>query len=221
MTDTVDPGKRKSPPCSPPAGLDEAQEARHTVGMTALLKTPDPISVEEYLEGELLSDVRHEYFDGRVRAMAGTSVRHNVAAGWFYRKLATALEGGPCHVFMSDVKVRLKFLNADLFYYPDVMVACDPADRHPLYREKPKFWLEVMSADENKDRVEKFLTSRRIDSMEEYVIVSCDPDKPEVAAFRRAEGWEPGETVSSGPITFSSVGVTVSVDELYASLRGL
>jgi len=58
---------------------------------------------------------------------------------------------------------------------------------------------------------EKLLTSRRIDSMEEYVIVSCDPEKPEVAAFRRAEGWEPGETVQSGEIAFSSIGVTVSV----------
>jgi Uma2 family endonuclease len=189
--------------------------------MTAVLRTPDPISVEEYLEGELVSEVRHEYFDGRVRAMAGATARHNVAALFFASRIGQALEGGPCRVFMADVKVRLKFLSADLFYYPDVMVACDPADRHPLYREKPKFWLEVMSADENKDRVEKFLTSRRIDSMEEYVIVSCDPEKPEVAAFRRAEGWEPGETVHSGQITFSSIGVTVSVDELYANLRGV
>jgi len=191
------------------------------IGMSAVLRTPERISVEEYLEGEPLSDIRHEYYDGRVRSMAGGSVRHNVAAGWLYWKIAEKLQGGPCRVFMADVKVRLKFLSADMFYYPDVMVACEPGDNHPLYREKPKFWLEVMSADENKDRVEKFLTSRRIDSMEEYVIVSCDPEKPEVAAFRRAEGWEPGETVQAGEITFSSIGVTVSVDELYASLRGL
>jgi Uma2 family endonuclease len=189
--------------------------------MSAGLRVPEPISVEEYLEGETISEVRHEYYDGRVRPMAGTSVRHNVAALFFATRIGRALEGGPCRVFMSEVKVRLKFLSADLFYYPDVMVACDPADRHPLYREKPKFWLEVMSADENKDRVEKFLASRRIDSLEEYVIVSSDPEKPEVAAFRRAEGWEPGETVHSGEITFPSIGVTLSVDELYASLIGL
>lgn len=122
---------------------------------------------------------------------------------------------------MADVKVRLEFLAADLFYYPDVMVAYDPGDKHPYYREKPKFWLEVMSADENKDRVEKFLASRRIASLEEYVIVSCDPDKPEVGGFRRSEGWEPGQTVRGGEVTFASIGVTVSVDALYAALRAV
>lgn len=185
------------------------------------MRIPDRISVEEYLEGELLSDVKHEYFDGQVRAMAGASARHNVAAGWFYRKIAEKLESGPCQVFMADVKVRLKFLSSDLFYYPDVMVACEPGDKHPYYREQPKFWLEVMSGDENKDRVEKYLASQRIASLEEYVIVSCDPEKPEVGAFRRFEGWEPGETVRAGEITFASIGVTVSVDELYANLRGV
>lgn len=187
--------------------------------MSAVLRFPALISVEEYLEGEMLSDVKHEYFDGRVRAMAGASTRHNAAAGWFYRKITEKLEGGPCRVFMADVKVRLKFLSSDLFYYPDVMVACDPADKHPYYREKPKFWLEVMSGDENKDRVEKFLASQRIAAMEEYVIVSCDPEKPEVGVFRRAEGWEPGQTFRTGEVTFASIGVTVSVDELYANLR--
>ena len=189
--------------------------------MSLAEKISEYITVEEYLEGELLSDVKHEYFDGRVYAMAGASDRHNIAAGFFYRKIADKLEGGPCQVFISDMKVKLNFLGSNLFYYPDVVVACEPDDRNRNYREKPKFWLEVMSGDENKDRVEKFLASRRLASLEEYVIVSCDPENPEVGVFRRSEDWEPGETVRGGSITFQSIGVTVSIDELYAKLRAV
>jgi Uma2 family endonuclease len=184
----------------------------------AAVRVPDFISVEGYLEGELRSDVRHEYYDGRVYAMAGASARHNVAVLYFASRIAAALEDGPCQAFVTDMKVRLSLRNADLFYYPDVFVACDPEDRHPYYREKPKFWLEVMSGDENKDRVEKFLASQRIASLEEFVLVSADPDKPEVSVARRADGWE-GEILSGGEVTFRSLGVTVPVDALYEKLR--
>jgi len=182
---------------------------------------PHFITVAEYLEGELLSEVRHEYFDGQVQAMAGGSDRHDVACLYFASRIDRALERGPCQVFSGGLKIRLRLAEKDLFYYPDVMVACDPADRNRFYREKPRFWLEVMSQDENKDRVEKFLASRRIDTLDEFVLVSCDPERPEVSAYRRADGWEPGQTVTAGDITFPSIGVTVSVDDLYSKLRAL
>ena len=185
--------------------------------MSGVVRSPDFITVEEYLEGELLSDIRHEYYDGKVIKMAGSSDRHNVAVLFFAGRIDRALENGPCQVFANDMKVRLKMRNADLFYYPDVMVACDPLDRNRFYREKPKFWLEVLSGDENKDRVEKYLASQRIASMEEFVIVSADPEKPEVNIARKADDWE-GEIVATGEVTFRSIGVTVSVDELYAKL---
>lgn len=54
--------------------------------------------------------------------------------------------------------------------------------------------------------------------MEEFVLVSPDPDKPEVEVFRRAGNWEV-ELYEKGEVTFQSIGVTVSVDELYAKLR--
>ena len=186
--------------------------------MSAAVRFPDFITVEEYLEGELLSDVRHEYYDGRVSAVPENTDRHNVAVGYFATRIDRALENGPCQVFSSTMKVRMKLARADLFYYPDVMVACEPDDRHRYYREKPKFWLEVMSGDENKDRVEKYLACQRIASMEEFILVSPDPDKPEVSIARKAHGWEL-EIVETGEVTFQSIGVTVSVDELYAKLR--
>ena len=186
--------------------------------MTAAEKLPDFLSVEDYLEGELVSNVRHEYYDGQVYAMAGGSRRHNQAASYVFRKVADKLDGGPCTTYMSDMKVRTAFMENDLFYYPDVVVTCDPEDTHRLYLTRPKFWLEVVSGDENKDRVEKNLIAQRIESMEEFMLIYPDPDEPQVAVVRRAENWQ-AEIVADGTIEIKSLGLTISVDDLYARLR--
>lgn len=108
---------------------------------------PLSLSVDEYLAGERLGDVRHEYCDGQLRAMAGASDIHNLIAGNIFAALHARLRGSSCRVFMSDMKVRLRILERDLFYYPDVLVAGDPSDNHPYYREKPKLIVEVLSED--------------------------------------------------------------------------
>jgi Uma2 family endonuclease len=46
------------------------------------------ISVKDYLEGEKSSQVKHEYLDGEVYAMAGTSKSHNRIIGTLYKKSA-------------------------------------------------------------------------------------------------------------------------------------
>ena len=113
--------------------------------MTAQRRPADYITVEEYLIGEIESEARHEYFAGQVFEMAGGSSRHNVASLYLASRIDQQLEGKPCQVFMSDMKIRVEFMSDDVFYYPDVFVACDPDDNKGLYLYKPKFWLEVVS----------------------------------------------------------------------------
>ncbi len=48
--------------------------------MTALERTRF-ITIEDYLAGEEISDIKHEYIGGTVHAMAGASNRHNTIAG--------------------------------------------------------------------------------------------------------------------------------------------
>ena len=174
------------------------------------------ISVEEYLEGEKLSEVRHEYFDGEVFAMAGASDEHEAVALNVAAILHAHLKGKPCRVFKDGMKLRLQVMSRDLFYYPDIMVVCDPADAHRFFREKPSLLIEVLSEDENKDLVEKYFAYQRISSVEEYVVVSQNKTKPEVRIFRRAEGWEPGETHHSGEFTLRSVSLTLKVSDVYS-----
>src|SRR5438105_3189706 len=103
------------------------------------------ITLEEYLEGERHSEVRHEYFDGAVFAMAGASDEHELVAMNFAAILHAHLKGKTCQVFKDGMKLRMPMMDSDLFYYPDVMVTCDPTDNRRYYREKPKLLIEVLS----------------------------------------------------------------------------
>jgi Uma2 family endonuclease len=131
----------------------------------------DHLTVEDYLEGEKLSEARHEYFDGRVTAMAGASEDHEQVAMNIAAALHRHFKGKPCRVFKDGMKLRLEVRKKDLFYYPDIMVTCDPKDDNPYFRRHPKLLVEVLSEDENKDLVEKFFAYQRIASLEEYLVI--------------------------------------------------
>jgi len=77
-----------------------------------------------------------------------------------------------------------------VFYYPDVMVACDPRDTQRYYKQFPKVLIEVLSPEtERTDRREKFLSYTRIETLGEYVLVA--QDRLEVTVFRRTNKWQP------------------------------
>lgn len=65
-----------------------------------------PLSVEDYLLVEEASSVRHEYVAGQIHALAGASRRHNRIALNIAARLMAAARGGPCRVYVSDVKLR-------------------------------------------------------------------------------------------------------------------
>jgi Uma2 family endonuclease len=168
--------------------LAGAREAIHTLAMQAAPARAF-LSIEEYIAGEQRSDVRHEYIGGDVYAMAGGSANHNLICLNLAAAFRSHLRGGPCQVFMADVKVRHEIARDDVFYYPDVMVACDARDTDPFFKRFPKVLIEVLSeTTERIDRREKFLTYTRIETLEEYILVA--QDRREVTVFRRAGDWQ-------------------------------
>ena len=105
----------------------------------------DYISVQDYLTGEEISGIKHDYVGGNVYAMAGATTEHNQIAMNIAFRLRSHLKGNPCRVFMSDVKAQIEAAGESTFYYPDVMVGCDPRDKHHLYLRFPKVLVEVSS----------------------------------------------------------------------------
>lgn len=148
------------------------------------------VSPEEYLEGEKLADVKHEYVEGEVFAMAGASADHNIIAGNIFGELRTQLRGKGCIPFISDMKVRIPPGFLDAYYYPDVVVACSPREPDPYVREEPAVIFEVLSATtERTDRSEKLAAYLHIPSLQAYVIVA--QDRPSVTVrFRAGVNWK-------------------------------
>jgi Uma2 family endonuclease len=146
------------------------------------------LSVEDYLRREPASEVRHEYVAGVAYAMAGASEEHNDLALNLAAALRSHLRGRPCKVFMVDMKVRVGVGHQDVFYYPDVLVACDLRDTDRHCKRFPKVIIEVLSPEtERTDRREKFMAYTGIETVEEYVLVA--QDRREVTVFRRAAQW--------------------------------
>lgn len=184
--------------------------------MTAVPQSALRISPEDYLEGEKLAAVKHEYVDGAVYAMAGASRRHNLIATNTLVALANHLRGKSCVPFNSDMKVRLPAEWADAFYYPDVSVSCDPADNHAYYLARPVLLFEVISPEtEQTDRREKRLAYRTIPGVKMYVIL----EQARIAAtvLRAAEtGWQTDVLEgATAPLVLDPIGLTLSLGQLY------
>jgi Uma2 family endonuclease len=178
---------------------------------------PVSIAVEDYLAGELKSEMRHEYIAGLVYAMAGASTEHNIICQNLLIALRSHLRGKPCQVFTESVKLRLRTADEDIFYYPDLIVTRDPRDTERYFKASPKVLIEVLSPEtERIDRREKFYSYTRIESLEEYILVA--QDKTEVTVFRRASNWHP--EVANQPqqqLRIQTLDFTLSLSAIYDS----
>jgi Uma2 family endonuclease len=144
---------------------------------------PVPLSPDDYLHLEAESPIKHEYIDGYAYAMAGATDAHVTIAGNLFAMLRNHLRGSGCRVYISDMKARVEARNC--YYYPDVMVTCDPRDAETdTYKSFPKLIVEVLSAStEAFDRGDKFISYQALDTLEEYVVINTR--HPRVESFRR------------------------------------
>ena len=96
-----------------------------------MIANPDNlyISPKDYLEGERISPIKHEYRQGEVWAMAGGTQVHGTVVLNIATLVRTHLRGSQCRAFVENMKVRIE--TTDAYYYPDVVVTCDKGDRHP------------------------------------------------------------------------------------------
>jgi Uma2 family endonuclease len=184
--------------------------------MSATLTSTNRFSPEDYLEGEKFAELRHEYVDGYVYAMAGASDDHNRIAGNIFAVLHAALRGKRCEPFSTDMKVKIPPTFADVFYYPDVMVVCDPGDNSKYYRERPSVIFEVISPEtERIDRREKAIAYRQIPTIQAYVLVEQDRVAATVL-LRADQGWQ-SEMLeeSSSVIKLPAIGVEIPLQRIY------
>ena len=174
----------------------------------------------EYLAHEQASNVKHEYLDGEIYAMAGGSPEHASLAMVIGSSLMTQLEGKPCRVFSSDLRVRV--LETGLATYPDVTVLCGVSERDPespTHVTNPKVVVEVLSrGTADYDRGEKREHYQRIASLEAIVIVNHESEQIELWV-REGGDWNHASFGAGESVPLPNIGCLIDVDEVYAAAR--
>lgn len=168
------------------------------------------ISVEDYLAGELVSPVKHEYIAGVVYAMAGGRNVHNRIATNCTVSFGTRLRGKKCQPYNSDTKVRVQLPTHVRFYYPDVTVVCQSNGPQESYQDAPVVIVEVVSQSTRRtDEGEKKDAYTNIASLSAYLVV--EQDSPAVVVHRRTEHGFVREV-------YQGLEATVELPEIKASL---
>jgi len=185
------------------ASMDSpARHHRHTYG--------------EYLALEEHANVRHEFFDGEIYAMAGGTPEHAAICVNVSTALTVQLRGRGCRVHSSDLRIRV--LETGLATYPDVTVVCARAELDPENRNtitNPVVLVEVLSPGTAAyDRGEKLAHYKRIPSLREVVLVAHDERLIEVWRREDTGPWTRSE-VRSGSLRLTSIDCTLEVADVY------
>jgi Uma2 family endonuclease len=177
------------------------------------------LSPYEYFEIEAESSIKHEYLDGLAWAMAGGTPNHSAIATRILSLLDRQLEGRPCQVF--DSNLRITVASTGLRTYPDGSVVCgrlerDPDDHTRTSVTNPKLLIEVLSAStEAYDRGEKLENYKQIPTLEEVLLVAQSERLIEVVR-REGGDWVRHQT-RAGVARIRSLGCELAVDEVYRS----
>jgi Uma2 family endonuclease len=186
-----------------------------------MVALPDRLlmTYEEYIAWESTQEMRHEFCDGEVIAMAGGTRDHNRVSVNFLKTLDNALADRPCEVYIADVKVQVKPKRK--YFYPDVVVTCDERDRtDSLVVSFPCLIIEVLSpSTEAYDRGFKFSQYRQFETLQEYVLVQVE--QPMVEVFQRNEQgqWVLFEYGLDDRLLLKSVNVEIAVSALYQQIQ--
>jgi Uma2 family endonuclease len=178
------------------------------------------ISVEDYLAGELVSPVKHEYVAGAVYAVAGARNAHNIIATNMLVALGACLRGRKCRPFNSDTKIRVRLPTHWRFYYPDASVVCRSNPPNDSYQDEPAAIVEVLSRGTRRiDEGEKKDAYLSIPSLGAYLLV--EQEERLVVVQRRTEQGFVREVYHGEEATISlpEIGTELPLAEIYEGVE--
>ena len=179
------------------------------------------LSLEEYVELEESTGIKHEYFQGEAFAMTGASENHNLLVMTVGRHLGNQLAGKSCRPYPSDFRLKIEAMN--LYTYPDLSVICGETRKADKPREtfvNPTVLIEVLSeSTEAYDRGMKTEFYRTIPTLQEYLLIA--QDRPHVDHYRRqGSAWLFTEySAMEEDVVLTSIGCTLSLAAMYEQVR--
>jgi Uma2 family endonuclease len=168
------------------------------------------ISPEEFLEGELQSDIKHEYLAGHVYAMSGGSLNHQQIALNFTSSAKHALTGKACRPTSSDFLLRIDLGKDEVMYYPDAMIICHPTKGDDQFTTQPTVILEVVSPTTRRiDETQKLRDYLTIPTLQSYLL--AETESPRLTLYRRL-----GQSFRRETLT--GLGATLELPEVEVSI---
>lgn len=179
-------------------------------------------SAEEYLALERASSERHEFVEGEIFAMTGASRKHNLLSGNSFAALHGQLKDRPCEIYNNDMRVKI---NADGAYvYPDIVAVCEAPQLEDEQLDtllNPALVIEVLSeSTEAYDRGMKFNAYRKLESLQEYLLVS--QDKVQIEHYRRQHDgqWLLADyTDLNDTLELAAIGCRLDLADVYAKVE--
>lgn len=179
-------------------------------------------TVEEYLVLEEKDEVRHEFYNGDVYAMAGGTVNHNLLIDNIKDLIKASVKNNGCRVFSENMKVDVR--EGGHISYPDIVVSCHPFDLrgNNLIIRQPRLIVEVLSkSTAHKDRGDKWRDYRKMPSLWYYMLV--DQYAVTVELFSRIEETDEWiNTFYENPadvIVLARLDAELSVQAIYADIE--
>ena len=184
--------------------------------MSAIPKTK--LTTQDYLEFERKSEIKHEYFDGKIFAMAGAKRNHNIVNQNLNGLVWQHLKNKDCESYSGDMRIFVP--ETGLYTYPDLVVVCsEPQFQDDVFDTllNPTLLIEVLSeSTEGYDRGKKFQHYRSIGSLQEYILVSQDEAWIEKYVKHGDGFWLLSEAVGlDSSIEFSSIKCNIALAEVY------
>jgi Uma2 family endonuclease len=179
-------------------------------------KVREPISVEEYFQLEMKSDVRHEFVNGKLFAMAGETRKHEEIVLNFVEFLRPKARNKNCRLYTTNIKLQVK---GNKYRYPDVMISCVPASADPRLEEFPCFIVEVLSESTAlTDITDKLEEYTRLESLQRYALV--EQHLKRVTVYKRTDlGWLLEILDESGEVDVPCLDTKISLEEIYSGLE--
>jgi Uma2 family endonuclease len=142
-------------------------------------------TVDEYILLDETSDIRHEFINGQLYDMSGTSDLHNEVVGNIYFYLRNLLKNSNNKIYFENVKCKIQ--GEEYYTYPDVFITNNEADKeHKYIKQYPTLIVEVLSDSTRKyDSVDKFIQYQKIDSLQYYILV--EPEVYSVHCYSKDE----------------------------------
>ncbi|MDO8368605.1 MAG: Uma2 family endonuclease [Saprospiraceae bacterium] len=177
-----------------------------------------PMSVEDYIESEERSEIRHEFIDNQLIPMPGTTDDHNEICFNIKNALKQIIKN--LRVYTESVKVQIA--SQKDYTYPDVMIAPDPRDQTNKYiKQYPTAIFEVISRTSRiEDSVDKFVRYKNIESLQNYILVDSEKGWVEVR-FKTTEGeWESNTyQLSDERFPIPVLGISLNFSDVYDGVR--